>query len=289
MASPGSGLAKSSNNYNIIIKDTPPPSWQLTRCSPMRSSVWKLHFRRSKLQLAWLVLFFSLFPTHLVQSLAGQQLPSHIPLIKIGGQSRVVAGVTLKGGRRRFSGVLTAGGAHGRGGGGLVPRTGCRGRIRPLGFVHLKPRGRDGSELEVPATLLSRLGMLPLAGGTLGPATHPLPGKRAVHALPGTLCTGSKRLASAPGHFTAKSQRGAGGCSHRPGCSLTALQYRATRWKLGSARNGFSTKRNHGLCSSHGLGTGDCRATLGAWSAAAGTAQLCPALPGERSPEHASD
>lgn len=134
----------------------------------MRSSVWKLHFRRSKLQLAWFVLFFSLFPTHLVQSLDGQQLPSHIPLIKIGGQSRVVAGVTLKGGRWRFSGVLTAGGAHGRGGGGLVPRTGCRGRIRPLGFVHLKPRGRDGSELKVP-TLLSWLGMLPLAGGTLGP------------------------------------------------------------------------------------------------------------------------
>lgn len=104
--------------------------------------------------MAWFVLFLSSFPVHLVQSVAGQQLPSHIPLIKIGGQSRVMAGVTLQGGRRRFCGVLTAGGAHRRGGGGLVPRTGRRGRVRPLGFVHLKPRGRDGSELGASATPL---------------------------------------------------------------------------------------------------------------------------------------
>ena len=97
----------------------PPPSgsWQLT--SPMRSSVWKLHFRGGELQWAWLVLSAS-FPRRLVQSLAGQPLPSHVPLVKIGGQAGVVAGVPLQGCRRRFRGVLAAGRAHRRGGGGLI-------------------------------------------------------------------------------------------------------------------------------------------------------------------------
>lgn len=145
----------------------------------MRSSVWKL--RESELQLAWFVLFFSSFPMHLVQSVAGQQLPSHIPLIKIGGQSRVVAGVTLEGGRRRFSGVLSASGAHRRGGGGLVPRTGCRGRVRPLGFVHLKPRGRDGSEAS--GTLLAGPGCSPCRRVTVQQQLGPCP---AGHRAPAT-------------------------------------------------------------------------------------------------------
>lgn len=137
---------------------------------------------------------------HLVQSVAGLQLPSHIPLIKIGGQSRVVAGVTLEGGRRRFSGVLSASGAHRRGGGGLVPRTGCRGRVRPLGFVHLKPRGRDGSEAS--GTLLAGLGCSPCRRVTeqqrLGPASlRPL--------VPSRPPSTSDNACCGPGH--------SGGCS----------------------------------------------------------------------------
>lgn len=198
----------------------------------MRSSVWKLHFRGSGLQLVWFVrFFFSSFPIHLVQSVAGQQLPSHIPLIKIGGQSRVVAGVTLKGGRRCFSGVLTAGGAHRGGRGGLIPRTGRRGGVRPLGFVHLKPRGRDGSKLGASATLLRRAGLLLHAGGSLCSSGSALPGHQALHARPATVHR-RQAPAGAPRHSAAASwpaglqhlcsQRG---CSHRPGCTRTAFPH----------------------------------------------------------------
>lgn len=176
-------------------------------------------WERAAVGLVCPLFFFPSFPVHLVQSVAGQQLPSHIPLIKIGGQSRVVAGVTLKGGRRRFSGVLTAGGAHCRGGGGLVPRTGCRGRVRPLGFVHLKPRGRDGSELGASTTLLRQVGPFLRAGGSLWSSGLALPGHQAVHAWPATEHR-RQTPALAPGHSAAASRSGGlqhpstRGCSH---------------------------------------------------------------------------
>lgn len=212
----------------------------------MRSSVWKL--RESELQLAWFVLFFSSFPMHLVQSVAGQQLPSHIPLIKIGGQSRVVAGVTLEGGRRRFSGVLSASGAHRRGGGGLVPRTGCRGRVRPLGFVHLKPRGRDGSEAS--GTLLAGPGCSPCRRVTVQQQLGPCP---AGHRAPATrpAVGPDTRGAAAPQYE---------GLQPQAKLHLHSLPTPSPALQTGqrSPQREHKQKLRHfpGLCSGHSLDTG---------------------------------
>lgn len=209
---------------------------------------------------------------HLVQSVAGQQLPSHIPFIKIGGQSRVVAGVTLKGGWRCFSGVLTAGGAHRRGGGGLVPRTGCRGRVRPLGFVYLKPRGRDGSELGASATPLHQVGPFLHAGGSLWSTGSALPGHQAVHAWPATEHRRQTPV-SAPGHSAAASWvRGAAASQHeglQPQArlhlhSLPALSHTLqTGQHLHQWEHKKKLRHFPGLCSSHSLDTGDCSGRAG--------------------------
>lgn len=138
----------------------------------------------------------------MVQSLAGQPLPSHIPLVKIGGQAGVVAGVPLQGCRRRFRGVLAAGRAHRRGSGGLIARTGCRGRVRALGFVHLKARGKDGSE---PGAALRQVGMLCAHGGVSGSPARRRAGHSEHHAVPLQLPTTSQHggaAATAQAAFT---------------------------------------------------------------------------------------
>lgn len=146
-----------------------------------------------------------------------------------------MAGVPLQGCRRRFRGVLAAGRAHRRGGGGLIARTGCRGRVRALGFVHLKARGKDGSE---PGAALRQVGMLVCTWGVLG---SPVGGVPVTLSIVQCHCS-SHQLPSMEG----LQYPSVGGCSYSPGCICTALQS-AEPYKPGSSCTSSSTKRNYAI------------------------------------------